>query len=363
MADNDTLLGYLVPRYAKVTENAATDALAYIMNRSAACMGTLNALVQTVVGEGMEPVTRVETQVVAADGGIPDFVGFDENGDKRVVGESKFWAGLGDGQARVYLRYLSESGPSVLLFVVPEVRMDQLLGAVRADAERGGEWELGPDRIHSNGDKRRLSADVVDTKKRRAPVSRRLMMVSWGDVLTSMKSSAAGEPGTLADIEQLLGLTRREDAEAFLPLRQEELGPAFPRLMRGLTRLVDDVIHAHGTTENWLTTKGLTSAATRAYYGRYFRFIGLEGHGEELFLGVHYELWATREDTPLWLSFGPKITDGPLAQVKANLYREAGSRWTPIHLKTGVDYHELLDDVASQLHAIGEQLKAAAPGS
>ena len=54
MADNDTLLGYLVPRYAKVTENAATDALAYIMNRSAACMGTLNALVQTVGGSANE---------------------------------------------------------------------------------------------------------------------------------------------------------------------------------------------------------------------------------------------------------------------------------------------------------------------
>ena len=65
MADDDTLLGYLVPRYANVTENAATDALAYIMNRSAACMQSLNELVQPPsAARQMQPVTRVETQVV-----------------------------------------------------------------------------------------------------------------------------------------------------------------------------------------------------------------------------------------------------------------------------------------------------------
>ena len=363
MADNDTLLGYLVPRYASVTENAATDALAYIVNRSAACLGSLNELVQTVGGASMAPVTRVATQVVAADGGIPDFVGYDHSNAMRVVGESKFWAGLGDGQARVYLRYLPESGPSVVLFVVPEVRMNRLWAAVKADAESGGEWEVGPDRIHGNGDKRRLSADVVDTKKRRAPVSRRLMMVSWGDVLTGMKSSAVGEPSIVDDIEQLLGLTRREDAEAFLPLRQEELGPAFPRRIRGLARLVDDVIDARGVREDWLTVRGLGAGGARASYGRYFRYIDLEGHQKECFFGVNYDLWAEREDTPLWLRFGPAYTGEMLAQVKVKQYHERYEVWTPIPLRTGVDYFELLDDAASQLYAIGEQLKAtAAPG-
>ena len=362
MADDDTLLGYLVPRYAKVTENAATDALAYIMNRSAACMGTLNSLVQTVGGEQMKPVTRVETQVSAPFGSIPDFVGFDDNGDRRVVGESKFWAGFGDGQARVYLKLLPDIGPSVLLFVVPEVRMDQLWAAVRSDAERGGEWELSPDRIHTDGDTRRLSADAVDTGKRRAPVTRRLMMVSWGDVLTRMKSSAVGEPAIVADIEQLLGLTRREDAEAFLPLSPEELGPAFPRRMRGLTRLVDDVIDARGVQEGWLTVKGLAAGGARASYGRYFRYIDLDGHQRECFFGVNFDLWAEREDTPLWLRFGPAHTESILAQLKVKLYHVRYDVWTPIRLKTGLDYHEVLDDTASQLHTIGQQLKAAATG-
>ena len=176
MADDDTLLGYLVPRYANVTENAATDALAYIMNRSAACMQSLNELVQPPGGAAMQPVTRVETQVVSEDRRIPDFVGFDENGDKRVVGESKFWAGIGECQASDYLNYLPKSGPSVLLFVVPEVRMDRLWAAVRADAERCGGWQLADD--SADGATRRSA--VVLGKADNPGDERRLMMVSWG---------------------------------------------------------------------------------------------------------------------------------------------------------------------------------------
>ena len=78
---------------------------------------------------------------------------------------------------------------------------------------------------------------------------------------------------------------------------------------------------------------------------------------------MNFDLWAEREDTPLWLRFGPLFTERMLVQLNVKLYHERYDVWTPIPLKTGVDYHELLDDVASQLHAIGEQLKAAAaPG-
>ncbi len=354
MADNDTLLGYLVPRYASVTENAATDALAYIVNRSAACMQSLNELVQTVSAAKMEPVIRVETQVSAPHDSIPDFVGFDDNGDRRVVGESKFGAGLGEGQAGVYLKLLPNTGPAVLLFVVPAMRIDRLWAAVIADAKKYG-WEAAA--VAADGATRR-SASVVGAEKW-------LMMVSWGDVLSMMKSSASGEPGTLADIEQLLGLTRREDAEAFLPLSQEELGQAFPRRMQGMNRLIDEVTEL-GKTKGWINKEGVSSVSQWHGYGRYFRFTGVEGDYTTSFLGVNFWLWADEVGTPLWLRFGQGFTDGTLAQVDAKKYRFWSAQWTPIHLKTGLEYHELLDDVESQLRAIGKQLKqlkpAAAPG-
>ena len=351
MTNEDTLLGYLVPRYASVTENAATDALAYIMNRSVRCMGTLNALVQTVGGEHTKPVIRVETQVSAPFGSIPDFVGFDDNGDRRVVGESKFGAGLGEGQAGVYLKLLPDTGPAVLLFVVPAMRIDRLWAAVIADAEKYG-WEVAAD--GAVGATRR-SASVVGTKKW-------LMMVSWGDVLTRMKSSASGEPGTLADIEQLLGLTRREDAAAFLPLSQEELGQAFPRRMQGMNRLIDEVTEL-GKTKGWINKEGVSSVPQWHGYGRYFRFTGVEGDYTTAFLGVNFWLWADKVATPLWLRFGQGFTDWMLAQVDVEVYRFWSAQWTPIYLKTGLEYHELLDDVESQMQAIGEQLKQLKPAA
>ena len=38
-------------------------------------------------------------------------------------------------------------------------------------------------------------------------------------------------------------------------------------------------------------------------------------------------------------------------------------QWTPIYLKMGLEYHELLDDVECQLKAIGEQLKHLKPAA
>ena len=362
MADNDTLLGYLVPRYANVTENAATDALAYIMNRSAACMQSLNELVQPPGGAAMQPVTRVETQVSAPFGSIPDFVGFDDNGDKRIVGESKFGAGLGEGQAGVYLKLLPDTGPAVLLFVVPAMRIDRLWAAVTADAKKYG-WEVDAERIHTDGDDGATRRSAVAKGHEECPGNeRRLMMVSWGDLLTRMKSSAAREPGIVADIDQLLGLTRREDAEAFLPLSPEELGPAFPRRMQGMNRLIDEVTEL-GKTKGWINKEGVLSVPQWHGHGRQFRFTGVEGDYTTVFLGVHFWLWVDEVDTPLWLRFGQGFTGGMLAQVGAEVYRFWSDQWTPIYLKTGLEYHELLDDVESQLKAIGEQLKQLKPAA
>ena len=48
MSDNNTLLGHLVPKLPMSTENAAVEALAFILNDSEAAMAAFNAL----IGEG-----------------------------------------------------------------------------------------------------------------------------------------------------------------------------------------------------------------------------------------------------------------------------------------------------------------------
>lgn len=46
MAEHDTLLAHLVPRLTSQVENAATDALAFILNTSGACRSALNRLLR-----------------------------------------------------------------------------------------------------------------------------------------------------------------------------------------------------------------------------------------------------------------------------------------------------------------------------
>ena len=242
---------------------------------------------------------------------------------------------------------MANEGPAVLLFVAPDVRIDALWAAIKADIKRDTDTEINPD----GHDGRRRSADVVNTKKR-------LMLVSWLDLLNGMAGSTAGEPDIQADIRQLQGLARREDVEAFMPLRQEELGPALARRIRGLNQLIDDAVDARGAKEDWIHTSGLRATPQRYGYGRYFRFVRGDS-AEYHWFGINYELWATREDTPLRLSLTRGSANKTRDRLKLQLYDEWNGIWAPIHLKTGVEYDDVLNDVASQLKTIAELIRAA----
>ena len=88
MADYQSLMAYLVPRLTRQVENAATDALAYILNGSNGTMRALNGLLQEG-GFSIEPVSKVETQVTYEDGSRPDMAGYDRNNGKRLLGRGE----------------------------------------------------------------------------------------------------------------------------------------------------------------------------------------------------------------------------------------------------------------------------------
>ncbi len=144
MAENDTLLANILPRFTGRIEDAAVEALGYILNKSAASMTALNSLVQAGNAE-MAAVERVRTQStkVSSKGQETrlDLVGVDKNYAERVLIEAKFWAGLTDNQPNEYLDRLTQEGPAVLLFVAPNARIQTLWDTLR---RRVGE-QLGPD--------------------------------------------------------------------------------------------------------------------------------------------------------------------------------------------------------------------------
>lgn len=335
MADNDTLLAYLVPKLTYGVEDAATEALAYILKKSAASRESLADL----VGVDAAQIGRIETQVTAPDGSQPDLVCFDTGNEKRIIVESKFWAGLTDNQPNAYLMQLPESRRSVLLFIAPDVRVSTLWTTIN---HRASEGDIPLEPIDSSG--RIPTARVYGTEKQ-------LMLVSWTRLLNSMLA-VAEDSEISADIVQLRGLAQRQDEEAFLPLHSEELGPAFARRVRGFVRLVNDAVDARGVGEGWMNIAGLSTSSLGYGYGRYFRFPGME---EIWRLSLDHVQWATGGDTPLWLSCNRDFNLKEMVD-RAELRRDGW--WVAIYLKTGVEYDEVLDDVVRQLREIWESVKS-----
>ena len=281
--------------------------------------------------------------MVADDNSRPDLVGYDKNGEKRVIGEAKFWARLLPGQGLSYLDQLPGSGNAVLLFVVPDARIDYLWGEVERDLTQGEEpMELE----RTNTSNRTRAAKERDT-------GRHLMMVSWRDLLMEMHDRAAGEPGIQADIRQLQGLAKRMDSEEFLPLSHDELGPNVARRVRDLSRICDEVINRL-SEEPWAETAGYgRTGQGQTGFGR-----SLELSGYAVWFGVYYDLWARGncEDTPLWLQlYG--CEQSMLNHVTRVLdLKLSDGQYVPVHLKTGVELHAVVDDIIDQLKGIAEAI-------
>ena len=171
MPDNDTLLAYLVSSFPGRTEDIATEALRHILDRSDACLEALNDVVQSGV-RGVNPITAVKSQAHQADGVIPDMVGYDETGEKRVLVEVKLWAELTPRQPNDYIRHLSCNGPAVLMFLAPEERVRWL-------------WPQLRERLTREFDR----LEEIDSERRCLRVEgseKHLMVASWGGLLDSM---------------------------------------------------------------------------------------------------------------------------------------------------------------------------------
>ena len=338
MADHATLMAYLVPRLTNQVENAATEALGYILNRSPGSMRALNDLLREG-GFDVGPIARVETQVTHKDGSRPDMAGYDGNNLKRLLVEAKFGAALLEGQASEYARQLDQPGPATLLFISPEVRIPMLW--VEIDRQMAKEGRLEP--IDSPPGVRR--ARVAWTEP--SDMELELVLVSWVRLLDRM-DALAGDEGVKSDIRQLRGLAHEQDAQVFLPIHAEDISPDLGRRVVWYNQLVDHAVDARGVPEKWMSIERLAATAQRYGYGRYLRFSGLDG---EFWFGVNHELWAGSGDTPLWLRVCDR-TGVNLDEIGRELKVWVQDEWIPIRLKTGVEYEEVLDDVVSQLKAI-----------
>ena len=349
MDNESTLLAHLVPRFTSRGEDAATEALAFILNKSEACRRALDNLLSED-GFSLAPITRFETQVTYEDGSRPDMAGYDGQGGKRLLVESKFWAALLEGQASGYLGQLEASGPGILLFIAPGTRIETLWAEIRRQM---------------NADPKSVGLESVETgdRMRRAVVTdseKRVSLVSWDLVLDRLTAAVPADSQVASDIRQLLGYAQEQDLDPFQPIQSSELSPSLARRLRWFNQLIDDVV-ARGVDKGWMSTQGLRATPQRAGYGQYLQFVDDSGVRTpySCFLCVSLDYWATEGDTPLWLWIGS--TTEPVRRLRGSdnslvVLEDGDGLWTPIHLKVSVEYHHVLDDAVDQLRRIAEVL-------
>lgn len=361
-ARDTSLLAHLAPKFTKEIERFATEALGYILSRSAGARRALQGMLKDR-GVDVGTIARVRTECeirVKEKNARADIVGFDTADGKRTIVECKFWAGLTEQQPNTYIdELLKNEKPSVLLFVAPESRLETLWPEIVRSAEVGG--FVAPDEAGA----------ATGTDWRSAVVSNgdhRLMLTSWRTLLKEMFGKA-GDPTVENDVRQLQSLCDQQDGVAFLPLHEGELGRGFSRRVMDLRRLYDDVILR-------LKEKGIADfrrlgpGNSGVNYGHYIG-LSLSASGDALsvspWIGICFEYEKYRE-TPFWVRF--ESGDQPLSRVRAKLdavpkgtfevIHTANHTLIPIYLRTGVEYAAVLDAAVDDIRKIADWLGTAA---
>ena len=201
-------------------------------------------------------------------------------------------------------------------------------------------------------------------------VGRKAMLItSWAHVLEGLLDAArAGEHDTIRhDILQLQGLTSRMDAEAFLPIRGDEItDQETARRLVNYSGLIEDItrkLRDSGVAD----TQGLRPA--HGYYtaGRYLRLHGRFG----LWLGIELEVWRDAGITPLWAMLDNGDYSGVAGHHQtirglfddAQPYEDVGLLYIPVHLGTGVERDRVIDEAAAQITQIANTLRDRFPDS
>ncbi len=349
------LLARLVPDLTSQVENVGTEALAHVLAESPVA---LRAFVRHLreLGLVVSDALSIQTQVGGEDGAIPDMVGFDEDGATSVIIEVKFWAGLTPNQPVTYLRRLPAGRHSGLVFLVPRSREVTIWPEILRRCAEETDFELAQDATYAN----ERTVDVGQGRK--------IAVTSWEAVLDKISDSLAGDDDRAisGDVAQLISLCGRLNAEAFLPFRVGELGPESPRRLLQLVQLVDNLAERL-LAEKLADKDGFKATPQRTGYGHYLH-LGDWGAS----LHMDYRKWATLRETPLWLTIYARRShdwNGVEAQRDQNvllaagipsIVKDPGERPTrlvvPLAIREGVEYHDVLADLVTQVRAIHDRL-------
>lgn len=342
----DTVLAHIAGSIAQ-KENLATEALAFVLNRSPSARSALHRQIVGLVGE-IPAIARVATQVAVGDESRPDLVL--SAGDGRTIGyiEAKFWAALTGAQPVEYLRRLTGLAGGSLVMLAPERRLPTLraevmerCAAARVDLVPRGPWGF----------------DALPN---------RIGILSWSMLLSTLRDAVADDHVSASDVQQLTGLCARFETEGFLPLTREDIDDLdVPRRVLALANLVNDITDA-AVAAGVGKIKGLKATHYLHATGRY---LALERAG--CWFGLNHSLWSRWGRSPIWMRFdrgdwgrADLVRDAVKPWLSADPPRafgdeDDGAVRIPLLLRTGAEKSAVVGGVVDQLRELNERLAAA----
>ncbi len=263
------MLAHLSWRFHPRMEEVAVEVLAYILNRHRASREGLAELVERAVpGMGLS-VQPFETEAGAPDGTRPDVLQRGDDKSERLFIEAKFYAPLTPNQPVPYLKRMPDTRTSVLMFLAPSGRVDELwpelLRRLRASSMP-----------YSNVGSRCVVIEGT---------GKHLLITDWTKLLDNMQVRLKNAASGLAELRQLRGLVQ------FAKSGERKKSRPGGELVNRVTEI--------GKASGWLDTRGLNATPRSHGFGRYARL----GHRYKLgiWLGVNSDLDEEFGSTHLWV--------------------------------------------------------------
>lgn len=345
------VLGHLATMFIGQKENFSTEAIGFVLRKSPVARECLAGILTETCGwKGL--VGRISNQVTAGEESRPDIGIYDPEGNLVAFLEAKFWAGLTEAQPVEYLKRLEEGKGKALVFLVPSLRVDSLLGELdsRVHGMGYGEW------------KTQGGIRVCQSKGKAS-----IVVVSWNSILSALHStcSRSGDQESVADIAQIEGLVREFEADGYAPMSAVELTDleTARRTMRltDLCRKAIDAAHSKGV----VTFENLRWTPTDYGAGRY---VLLKKAG--CWIGFDSSYWARFQASPLWMRFetthfglAAKVRNALQSlEVKspARLFvREDGFVFVPLFVPPGLAEDAAVDSLVAQIKAVKGLLEAS----
>ena len=190
-----------------------------------------------------------------------------------LIIEAKIAAGLHEGQASTYLKRFTSKG--VLAILAPKVRVPSLFRAACEQCEAS----IGP------GETRAESAGVV------------LVGLSWEDVIGVIKTIAL-DAALASEVEQVEGLYRHIEGEAFMPFSSDDFSVLTARTLKSIDDLALQVFQElkSGAVPGAEFPSSSPPGGGQTYFGGWGRISGYKS-----WIGRDSKCWLRDAETPFWL--------------------------------------------------------------